>query len=282
MRLCALPLICAFFSPARALLQEGELVYWDRSQWPVLKGADVVAYHSLAEGSGFVEGLPEFAYNLTSEGVEWTFLFASQENRDTFASDPWAYAPRLGGFCLYGMANEWHKDECEWSEELGCDGDCQCNWPWLDHMMGPPAGVHDGWFYFEGSLYFNIWRSYTELVTSKGAANFVARAEARWIEYYGSLEAGPFNTHCWGDINDPTGEEWRRCTVQSTEQWRQEMIGKGILDEDGNVLSPAPPPGSFTGGSSETEIVADGSGSAAHRRCWWATALLVLATAAVY
>ena len=65
------------------------------------EGFDVVAYFP-----GFgpaVQGSPEFAYDMhTSDKdgryYEARFLFSSAAHRDVFASDPWHYAPRYGGF----------------------------------------------------------------------------------------------------------------------------------------------------------------------------------------
>lgn len=74
---------------------------------PVLGGVDVVAYHGLEETQTAVMGREQHAYRLPSSGYNYTFYFSTAANRDEFARDPWRYAPRLGGFCLYGMANEW-------------------------------------------------------------------------------------------------------------------------------------------------------------------------------
>ena len=71
-------------------------------------------------------------------------------------------------------------------------------------MVGPPAGVHYGWLIYKGRLYLNVYRTYTEVVLTDADA-YIARAEARWMHYLGSLQAGPFNTRCWPD-------NWETCT----------------------------------------------------------------------
>jgi len=39
-----------------------------------------------------------------------TFVFASQENRAAFASDPERYAPQYGGYCAFGTARGYKAD----------------------------------------------------------------------------------------------------------------------------------------------------------------------------
>ena len=63
-------------------------------------GADVVAYYSLDTDSRFVAGDSDFAYEW--KGATW--LFSSQENLDTFKSDPDQYAPQYGGYCSNAMS----------------------------------------------------------------------------------------------------------------------------------------------------------------------------------
>ncbi|WP_226703211.1 YHS domain-containing (seleno)protein [Microbulbifer elongatus] len=65
-----------------------------------LKGADVVAYHSLEPGQKAVKGSPDITY-------DWAYVtwrFATEENRDLFAADPEKYIPAYGGHCAYAMS----------------------------------------------------------------------------------------------------------------------------------------------------------------------------------
>ena len=48
-----------------------------------------------------VKGKEEFTF--TWRGAEW--FFASQENLDTFKSDPLKWAPQYGGYCAYAMSD---------------------------------------------------------------------------------------------------------------------------------------------------------------------------------
>lgn len=77
---------------------------------PVLGGYDMVAYQrTLSAGDLGVMGSEEYSYNLLSTDLStgsssrmvptnYTFYFASEENRRIFSQNPWKYAPRFGGF----------------------------------------------------------------------------------------------------------------------------------------------------------------------------------------
>ncbi|MCG8455992.1 MAG: YHS domain-containing protein [Holophagales bacterium] len=62
-----------------------------------VRGYDTVAYFT--EGRA-VEGSRELTHRYL--GAQWRF--ASAENRDRFAADPEAYAPRYGGYCAWAVA----------------------------------------------------------------------------------------------------------------------------------------------------------------------------------
>lgn len=62
-----------------------------------IRGYDPVAYHR--EGQP-VQGRDDIVH--VWEDAEWHF--ASEENRDLFAADPDAYAPRYGGYCAFGTS----------------------------------------------------------------------------------------------------------------------------------------------------------------------------------
>ncbi len=69
-------------------------------------GYDVVAYRSLEQAP---VGAPQPAGIAGNAGItaDWngaTFAFASEENRETFLSDPEHYAPQYDGHCAYGVA----------------------------------------------------------------------------------------------------------------------------------------------------------------------------------
>jgi len=75
------------------------------------------------------------------------------------------------------------------------------NWPWARDFLGPPAGPEDSWLVHNGTLYLNFFQA----VRSEFASDIekhIAQGNARWIDLWGSLRAGPFNTDClaetWG------------------------------------------------------------------------------------
>lgn len=65
-----------------------------------IRGFDTVAYFTKGKP---VKGSEDFA-------VEWsgaTWHFASQEHADLFQADPVAYAPQYGGYCAYGVSQDY-------------------------------------------------------------------------------------------------------------------------------------------------------------------------------
>ena len=62
-----------------------------------LRGNDSVA---LAIGLGPVDGHARFTH--VHDGV--AYYFASEETKETFASNPAAYMPQYGGYCAFGVA----------------------------------------------------------------------------------------------------------------------------------------------------------------------------------
>jgi len=71
---------------------------------PVIGGYDVVEYFSLKANDKGVLGSSEFVHNFTSPDKDgsprftYQFWFKTAQNRDTFATDPWKYAPKNGGY----------------------------------------------------------------------------------------------------------------------------------------------------------------------------------------
>jgi len=62
-----------------------------------IRGADPVAYFTENKP---VLGSDRFSY----QWKDATWLFASAENRDLFASNPEKYAPQYGGFCAWAVS----------------------------------------------------------------------------------------------------------------------------------------------------------------------------------
>lgn len=71
-----------------------------------VSGYDVVAYRSLEQspvGQSQPAAVPGRA-DITTEYNGAVFAFASEENRETFLSDPAHFAPQYDGHCAYGVA----------------------------------------------------------------------------------------------------------------------------------------------------------------------------------
>lgn len=62
--------------------------------------------------------------------------------------------------------------------------------------MGPPGGPEDAWKVYNGSLILNFRPDIMEKFFNKDVDANIKAGNERWIELWGKLEAGPFNTAC--------------------------------------------------------------------------------------
>jgi hypothetical protein len=96
--LCALALAAALtMVPGEAAAESAVYVDW---KGLAIKGYDPVAYFTMSEP---VKGEKDHV-------VTWmdaTWRFASAEHKSLFEKDPEKYAPRYGGYCAYGVANNY-------------------------------------------------------------------------------------------------------------------------------------------------------------------------------
>lgn len=78
------------------------------------------------------------------------------------------------------------------------------SWPWAKSWLGPPAGPADSWTVYQGKLYHNYIPSIKQRWLERQEHD-IQQADARWIQWYGKLEAGPFNTDCMSPVcvNNP-------------------------------------------------------------------------------
>lgn len=130
-------------------------------------GHDMVEYFNIDAGScgDPAIGLANYSYQLASADQNgdmrvYEFWFSSMVNQQTFASDPWKYVPKYGGFCAWGAC-------CELPP----------HWPWAADHLGPPAGpdsANCGYEVYEGTLYFTIWQSYMNQFLADAEANIQA------------------------------------------------------------------------------------------------------------
>lgn len=108
-----------------------------------VQGHDPVAY--------FTEGKPvKGSKDFTTDYKGAEFRFASQENLDTFLSDPEKYAPQFGGYCAWAV-----------SEGYTAKGDA------------------DHWAIVDGKLYLNYDKKIQERWEQDRAAHIV-KANSNW------------------------------------------------------------------------------------------------------
>jgi len=65
-----------------------------------IKGADTVAYFTQGK---YIGGTDEFTTDW--RGATWKFV--SQDHLDLFIADPQKYAPQYGGYCAYGVSQNY-------------------------------------------------------------------------------------------------------------------------------------------------------------------------------
>jgi YHS domain-containing protein len=162
----------------------------------VLRKYDVVEYHYLKSNEPGKLGDEKYVYTYNNKGAKYKFYFINEKNKKTFAYDPEKYIPQFGGFCSWGMANEWHNDEWKNMKIEECN-ECLTKWQWSNYLMGPPADPIYGWSIYKNKLYFNINQYYKKLWEDKKDI-FIKRAEKRWKHYY-DKDTGPINVHSFPD-----------------------------------------------------------------------------------
>jgi hypothetical protein len=125
---------------AAAAAQKPE-IYADRAG--AIRGYDPVAYFTESRP---VKGSDEHVYEW--KGARWRF--SSAANRERFAAAPEKYAPQYGGYCAYGVAQNYAVS------------------------IDPQA-----WSIVEGKLYLNYSRSVRE-TWNKDIPGYIRKADANW------------------------------------------------------------------------------------------------------
>lgn len=95
-RLVLLACLALLLSGLTAPLRAQTPIYFSGGD-SAINGYDTVAYFTVGRP---VEGKAEIA--VMWKGAVWRF--SSQANRQTFESNPRAYAPQYGGYCAYGVS----------------------------------------------------------------------------------------------------------------------------------------------------------------------------------
>lgn len=129
-------------------------------------------------------GRPDFTVSYGG----YTFWFMNASNAATFVANPSRYIPAWGGFCAWGISREGTDGNPSPAAEIG--------WPWSTRHMGPPCNPHNGWVVLNDRLFCAISRGYINQFLNLGIQG-VQDGDLRWMNWFGSLSAGPFNTGCW-------------------------------------------------------------------------------------
>lgn len=102
--------------------------------------------------------------------------------------------------------------------------------------MGPPGGPADSWAVYKGKLYLNFRTRIRDNFLKDADAN-IKLGNARWIEFWGDLRAGPFNTDC-------LAETWSQKNCVNSPQ-----VIPGINPGPGPSPGPGPAPAPAPSGS---------------------------------
>ena len=65
---------------------------------------------------------------------------------------------------------------------------------WSATNLGPPGDPVDGWFIYDDKLYVTLGLNLVDEFEDDTETN-MAMADANWIGWFGSLQAGPFNNN---------------------------------------------------------------------------------------
>jgi len=99
-----------------------------------VRGYDTVAYFTLSKP---VKG----SQNFKSDWNGATWFFSSQEHKELFDADPVKFAPQYGGYCAYGIANDYvvKIDPAQWKivdDKLYLNYDSNIQKRWLKNIDG--------------------------------------------------------------------------------------------------------------------------------------------------
>mmetsp|Transcript_9484 Transcript_9484/g.8484 ORF Transcript_9484/g.8484 Transcript_9484/m.8484 type:complete len:129 (+) Transcript_9484:3-389(+) len=108
----------------------------------------------------------------------YTFYFLSEDNKLLFDQSPSSYIPQYGGFCTWGI-----------TDEYGCP-----NFPWNGSCLGPP-GNWGQWSIYNDKLYFFMSDTVKEWFLLD-PDTYIANGDARWKDWFGDNTESLFSTTC--------------------------------------------------------------------------------------
>eukprot|EP00211_Chloroparvula_japonica_P009787 CAMPEP_0119118882 /NCGR_PEP_ID=MMETSP1310-20130426/612_1 /TAXON_ID=464262 /ORGANISM="Genus nov. species nov., Strain RCC2339" /LENGTH=168 /DNA_ID=CAMNT_0007108281 /DNA_START=86 /DNA_END=592 /DNA_ORIENTATION=+ len=126
-----------------------------------LQGLDVVNYWLLQDGE-----LPAFGAEIFRSLYKgYSFYFANSYNQEFFNAHKSKYVPEYGGYCAWAIAD---------SSTLACI-------------------MREEWYIYQDRLFL--------FCNAEGKANwlqdpdtYIAQSDAFWVDKYGTLRDGPYNT----------------------------------------------------------------------------------------
>ena len=164
---------------------------------PAVFGYDVVAYHlnEVRPSQAGVPGSSEYGASLSTSYGSYVFWFQNSHNRDLFVSDPWSYAPRMGGHCTASVAYVEGASKVVTGESSVpiCVGEKD---EYVEKTMGQAwVIVADRLYFFncDATWIFSRPKDYVDTGSKDQLESITALAEANWLAEFGSSTDGPFN-----------------------------------------------------------------------------------------
>ncbi len=150
--------------------------YCTDKSFPVMGGADLVSTYdsydeTLTYQAAATAGTPD--YKTTYSG--YTFYFRTPENQKKFENNPEKYLPQWGGFCSWGMSEEY-------CPQFAWDSTC----------LGPDGNWYT-WNLFNDKLYFFLKKDPLDYFT-KNYETYIKDGNARWKAWFGNKVV--LNTRC--------------------------------------------------------------------------------------
>ena len=164
---------------------------------PAVFGYDVVAYHlgQVRPSQAGVPGSSEYSASLTTSYGSYVFWFQNNHNRDLFVSNPWRYAPRMGGHCTASVAyvDGASKVVTGDSSVPICVGKKN---NYEEKTMGQPWVIVSDKLYFfncDATWIFSKPKDYVDTGSREQLESITSLAEDNWFSEFGSSTDGPFN-----------------------------------------------------------------------------------------
>jgi len=138
----------------------------------VLGGADVVSFFDREQGTPPAQGSE--AHQHTYLG--YTYYFENSENQRRFSASPTRFIPSYGGFCAWGISNEFEPE-----------------FVWARDCLGPAVSLNS-WIVHDGRLYLFLADTPRDKFKEHLSAN-VVKGDQRYLSWYPE-QGSTMNTTC--------------------------------------------------------------------------------------